>query len=103
MSQDYDLIVLGGGTGGYVAALRATQLGMKVAIVEAQKLGGTCLHDGCIPSKALLKSAEMYRNIQDAAKFGIETSDVAFNLTSAQQRKQKIVDQLYLGVQSLVK
>ena len=61
MAKEYDLVVLGGGPGGYVAAIRASQLGLKTAIVEKQKLGGTCLHKGCIPSKALLRSAEVYQ------------------------------------------
>ena len=60
MAQEYDLVILGGGTGGYVAAIRASQLGLKTAIVEKGKLGGTCLHKGCIPSKALLRSAEVF-------------------------------------------
>ncbi|MEW8987943.1 MAG: FAD-dependent oxidoreductase, partial [Bacillus sp. (in: firmicutes)] len=60
MAEEYDLVILGGGTGGYVAAIRASQLGLKTAIVEKTKLGGTCLHKGCIPSKALLRSAEVY-------------------------------------------
>ena len=60
MAREYDLVILGGGTGGYVAAIRASQLGLKTAIVEKEKLGGTCLHKGCIPSKALLRSAEVY-------------------------------------------
>ena len=60
MAKEYDVVILGGGTGGYVAAIRASQLGLKTAIVERDKLGGTCLHKGCIPSKALLRSAEVY-------------------------------------------
>ncbi|TGU86511.1 FAD-dependent oxidoreductase, partial [Mesorhizobium sp. M00.F.Ca.ET.186.01.1.1] len=70
MSQEFDLVVLGGGTGGYVAAIRASQLGMKVAIVEKEKLGGTCLHRGCIPSKALLRSAEVFSTLKEADKYG---------------------------------
>lgn len=61
MATEYDLVILGGGTGGYVAAIRASQLGLKTAVVEKRKLGGTCLHKGCILSKALLRSAEVYR------------------------------------------
>ena len=60
MAREYDVVILGGGTGGYVAAIRAAQLGLKTALVEKGKLGGTCLHKGCIPSKALLKSAEVF-------------------------------------------
>ncbi len=62
MAEEYDLVILGAGTGGYVAAIRAAQKGLKVAVVEKEKLGGTCLHRGCIPSKALLRSAEVFFN-----------------------------------------
>ena len=71
MTKDYDLVILGGGTGGYVAAIRASQLGLTVAIVEKSNLGGTCLHQGCIPSKALLRSAELFKNIQNTYKLGV--------------------------------
>ncbi len=66
MAKEYDVVILGGGTGGYVAAIRASQLGLKTAIVERDKLGGTCLHKGCIPSKALLRSAEVYMQSKKA-------------------------------------
>ena len=69
MATEYDLVILGGGTGGYVAAIRASQLGLKTAVVEKQKLGGTCLHKGCIPSKALLRSAEVYRTAKKADEY----------------------------------
>ncbi|MEC8135094.1 MAG: FAD-dependent oxidoreductase, partial [Pseudomonadota bacterium] len=69
--QKFDLIVVGGGPGGYVAAIRAAQLGMKAALVEGQHLGGICLNWGCIPTKALLRTAEVYRNIQHADAYGI--------------------------------
>ena len=72
--KQYDLVVLGGGTAGYVAAIRASQLGKKVAIVEKSLLGGTCLHKGCIPTKALLKSAEVNHTIKNAHTFGIDVN-----------------------------
>ncbi|WP_284140342.1 MULTISPECIES: dihydrolipoyl dehydrogenase [unclassified Virgibacillus] len=103
MTVEYDLVVLGGGTGGYVAAIRASQLGMKVAIVEKEKLGGTCLHRGCIPSKALLRSAEVYKQTKEASKFGVETNDISLNFTRVQDRKSNIVETLHQGVQSLMK
>lgn len=103
MANEYDLVVLGGGTGGYVAAIRASQLGMKVAVVEKGKLGGTCLHKGCIPSKALLRSAEVYRQTKEADKFGIETENPAVNFLKVQERKQNIIDTLHKGVQGLMK
>ena len=103
MATEYDLVILGGGTGGYVAAIRASQLGLKTAIVEKGKVGGTCLHAGCIPSKALLRSAEVYQTIKHAADFGIEVSESRLNFLKAQERKNKIVDTLYKGVHYLMK
>lgn len=103
MAQEYDLVILGGGTGGYVAAIRASQLGLKTAIVEKGKLGGTCLHKGCIPSKALLRSAEVFATAQKSEEFGVMTSDVTVNFGKVQERKNKIVDQLHKGVQHLMK
>ncbi|MHA7766465.1 dihydrolipoyl dehydrogenase [Bacillus atrophaeus] len=103
MATEYDVVILGGGTGGYVAAIRAAQLGLKTAVVEKEKLGGTCLHKGCIPSKALLRSAEVYKTSREAAQFGVETSDVSLNFEKVQHRKQEIVDKLANGVQHLMK
>lgn len=103
MTKEYDLVILGGGTGGYVAAIRAAQLGMSVALVEKSKLGGTCLHDGCIPSKALLRTAEVYRQFQQANEYGLEVGPVEINLLKAQARKNKIIDTLYQGVEALLK
>lgn len=103
MSKDYDLVILGGGTGGYVAAIRAAQLGLQVAIVEKSKLGGTCLHRGCIPSKALLRSAEVYKQTKEAAQYGIDTSEVSLNFGKVQERKDSIIKTLYQGVQGLMK
>ncbi|MBP2078247.1 dihydrolipoyl dehydrogenase [Oceanobacillus polygoni] len=103
MTKEYDLVVLGGGTGGYVAAIRASQLGMQVAIVEKGELGGTCLHRGCIPSKALLRSAEVYKQTLEASLFGVETEHTALNFIKVQERKQSIVDTLHQGVQGLMK
>ncbi|MBG9444926.1 dihydrolipoamide dehydrogenase [Cytobacillus firmus] len=103
MAQEYDLVILGGGTGGYVAAIRASQLGLKTAIVEKGKLGGTCLHKGCIPSKALLRSAEVFATAKHSEDFGVITSDVSINFGKVQERKNKIVDQLHKGVQHLMK
>lgn len=102
MAEDYDLVILGGGTGGYVAAIRAAQEGLKTAIVEQEKIGGTCLHKGCIPSKALLKSAEVLRTAKGAEEFGVTTTGVSFDFKAAQRRKQKVVDQLHKGVKYLM-
>lgn len=103
MAQEYDLVILGGGTGGYVAAIRASQLGLKTAIVEKGKLGGTCLHKGCIPSKALLRSAEVYATAKKSEDFGVTTGEVGVNFVKVQERKEKIVEQLHRGVQHLMK
>lgn len=103
MTKEYDLVVLGGGTGGYVAAIRAAQLGMQVAIVEANKLGGTCLHRGCIPSKALLRSAEVFKQSKEAKEFGVDVKDVTLNFSAVQKRKNGIVNTLHQGVQGLMK
>ncbi|WP_285768859.1 dihydrolipoyl dehydrogenase [Peribacillus sp. SI8-4] len=103
MAEEFDLVILGGGTGGYVAAIRAAQLGLKTAVVEKGKLGGTCLHNGCIPSKALLRSAEVYQTAVKSEEFGIVTGDVKVDFTKVQDRKNKVVEQLYKGVQHLMK
>lgn len=103
MADEYDLVILGGGTGGYVAAIRAAQLGLKTAVVEAGKMGGTCLHKGCIPSKALLRSAEVYATLKESEEYGITAKEVGYDFSKVQERKQKIVDQLHKGVDYLMK
>ncbi|WP_413379840.1 dihydrolipoyl dehydrogenase [Alkalihalobacillus sp. 1P02AB] len=103
MAEEYDLVILGGGTGGYVAAVRAAQNGRKVAIVEKGKLGGTCLHKGCIPSKALLRSAEVFATAKDANKYGVLIQDLKLDFQAVQSRKETIVNQLHQGVQALMK
>lgn len=103
MAQEYDLVILGGGTGGYVAAIKASQLGLKTAIIEKGKLGGTCLHKGCIPSKALLRSAEVFATAKKSEEFGVTTGEVGVNFAKVQERKEKIVEQLHKGVQHLMK
>ncbi|KAB7669960.1 dihydrolipoyl dehydrogenase [Bacillus sp. B1-b2] len=103
MAKEYDLVILGGGTGGYVAAIRASQLGLKTAVVEKAKLGGTCLHNGCIPSKALLRSAEVYSTTKKSDVFGVLASNVSLDFNKVQERKASIVNQLHSGVQYLMK
>ncbi|RDI41212.1 dihydrolipoyl dehydrogenase [Falsibacillus pallidus] len=103
MAQEYDLVILGGGTGGYVAAIRASQLGLKTAVVEKSKLGGTCLHKGCIPSKALLRSAEVFHTAKRGEEFGVVIPEVSVNFPRVQERKNSIIDQLHKGVQHLMK
>lgn len=102
MSREYDLAIIGGGPGGYVAAIRAAQQGLKVALVEKNALGGTCLHAGCIPSKALLRSAEVYRQTKDATTYGIDIEQSSLNFPKVQKRKEQIVSQLHQGVRGLM-
>ncbi|MDO7905146.1 dihydrolipoyl dehydrogenase [Paenibacillus sp. JX-17] len=103
MAITCDVAILGGGTGGYVAAIRAAQLGKEVVIIERDKLGGTCLHRGCIPSKSLLRSAEVYSEINESESYGIETTGVTLRFGKVQERKNAVVDQLYQGVQYLMR
>lgn len=103
MADDFDLVVLGGGPGGYAAALYGASAGMSIAIVEEQRVGGTCLHRGCIPAKELLQTAEVLRTVRSAADFGVVTSDPALQLGTSQARKQAVVDRLTSGLESLLK
>src|SRR6185312_10586450 len=103
MADSFDVLVIGGGPGGYVAALRAAQLGARTAIVEKDRLGGTCLVRGCIPTKALLQSSELYSLAKGGAEFGLLTGSVGFDLAVAQKRKTAVVDQLVKGVEGLLK
>ncbi|OAZ48511.1 dihydrolipoyl dehydrogenase [Paenibacillus polymyxa] len=103
MTIHCDVAILGGGTGGYVAAIRAAQLGKEVVIIEKDKLGGTCLHRGCIPSKALLRSAEVYATIKESAQYGIKTSGAQLVFPKVQERKEAVVEQLHQGVQFLMR
>lgn len=103
MAKNYDVVVLGGGTGGYVSAIRAAQLGLSVAIVEQEKLGGTCLHKGCIPTKSLLRSAEVYRLASNSEQYGVYVEKAIARFDQMQARKDQIVHKLYQGVESLMK
>ncbi|HEV2139879.1 MAG TPA: dihydrolipoyl dehydrogenase [Candidatus Dormibacteraeota bacterium] len=101
---DFDVAILGGGMGGYPAAIRASQLGLRVALIEADKLGGTCLHIGCIPTKALLESSELYHRVATkGAEFGIKAEVVGYDYPRIAQRRDAVVNQLYKGVQYLMK
>jgi dihydrolipoamide dehydrogenase len=102
--QQYDVVVIGSGPGGYVAGIRAGQLGLKVAVVEKDPfLGGTCLHRGCIPTKALLENADVWQKIQKAKEFGITVGDVRLDWSVVQTRKQGVVDQNAKGIEFLFK
>jgi len=97
-----DLLIIGGGPGGYVAAIRARQLGMEVSLFEHDKLGGTCLNRGCIPTKAYYKNAEVLRTMQHLSEYSIRCMDVQFNLALAKERKDGIVNKLVTGVEGLL-
>src|SRR5438445_4153977 len=103
MPDTYDLIVLGSGPGGYVTAIRASQLGMKVAIVERELLGGICLNWGCIPTKALLKSGEIYEQLDHLADYGLSVEKRGFDFSKVIQRSRKVAGQLNAGVAFLMK
>ena len=103
MADTYDLIVLGSGPGGYVAAIRAAQLGLKTAIVERELLGGICLNWGCIPTKALLRSAEIYHYLQHADAYGLSNEKPSFDLTKVVARSRAVSKQLNQGVAHLMK
>ncbi len=102
-AQRFDLVVVGGGPGGYVAAIRAAQLGMRTALVEREHLGGICLNWGCIPTKALLRSAEVLELMRHGAAFGLVCDDPRFDLAALVERSRKVAGQLSRGVQHLLK
>ena len=101
-SNDFDLVVLGAGTGGYTAAFRAAQLGLRVALVDEDKIGGTCLHRGCIPTKALLESAAFNDRLRHAKDFGLGVGDVTIDYAQMAKRRDQIVTRMWKGVTSLV-
>ena len=103
MADTYDLVILGSGPGGYVAAIRASQLGLKVAIVERERLGGICLNWGCIPTKALLRTSEVYHYMTHAADYGLKAEKVGFDLDAVVARSRKVAGQLNAGVKGLMK
>lgn len=103
MAEQYDVVIIGGGPGGYAAALYGASAGLSIAMVEKEKVGGTCLHRGCIPAKELLETAHVYRTVKEAATFGIGTSEPTVDFATTMDRKQKVVDQLWKGLQGLIK
>lgn len=100
--QNYDIIVIGGGPGGYVAAIRAAQLGAKVVLIEKDKVGGTCLNRGCIPTKAIIACTNLYEKIQKAENFGIECEKPSIDLNKVVERKNKIIQKVVKGVEFLL-
>ncbi len=103
MADKYDVIILGSGPGGYVAAIRCAQLGLKTAIVERETLGGICLNWGCIPTKALLRSAEIFHFMQNAGDYGLKATGIEADLAAVVKRSRGVAKQLNQGVAHLMK
>ncbi|KAB2662292.1 dihydrolipoyl dehydrogenase [Brucella tritici] len=103
MATEFDIIVIGAGPGGYVAAIKAAQLGLKVAIVERDKIGGICLNWGCIPTKAMLRSAEVLRQMQRAKEFGLKADNIGYELGAVVARSRSVAGQLSSGINHLMK
>ncbi len=103
MAEHFDVVVLGGGPGGYAAALYGAAAGLNVAMVEEFRVGGTCLHKGCIPAKELLQTAEVLRTVRDAKEFGVNVGEPTLDLATSLARKQTVVDRLTKGLESLLK
>ena len=103
MTSTYDVVVLGAGSGGYATALRAAQLGMKVALIEGDKVGGTCLHRGCIPTKAMLHVAETVDAIKEASRLGVNASFDGVDMQEVGRFRDKTISRLHKGLQGLVK
>lgn len=101
--QLYDMVILGAGSGGYAAALRGAQLGLKVALIEGDKLGGTCLHRGCIPTKAYLHAAEVAETVKNSAFFGVESSFGGIDMGRVGQYRDEVINKLHKGLEGLVK
>jgi dihydrolipoamide dehydrogenase len=102
VADEFDVVVLGGGPGGYGAALYGGSAGLKVAVVESQRVGGTCLHQGCVPAKEMLQTAEVLRTIRGASEFGVGVGTPTLDLAVSQERKQGVVDKLTKGVEGLL-
>lgn len=100
--EEFDVIVIGGGPGGYVAAIRAAQRGAKTALIENKDMGGTCLNRGCIPSKALIANAEVLKKVKTASQFGIDTGPVTFHYDKMKERKDKVVERVRKGLEGLI-
>src|SRR5476651_271762 len=102
-TSEYDLIVIGGGPAGYAGAIRAGQLGKKVACIELERAGGTCLNWGCIPTKALLKSAELYQKMKKSEIFGLSVTGVGFDFGKVMERSRTVAGQMAKGIEFLFK
>ncbi len=103
MAEQFDVVILGGGPGGYAAALYGGSAGLRIAMVEEQRVGGTCLHQGCIPAKELLQTAEVLRTVAGAKEFGVDAGQPSLDLGTSQKRKQQVIDRLTRGLEALLK
>ncbi|MEY2473874.1 MAG: dihydrolipoamide dehydrogenase [Actinomycetota bacterium] len=103
MAEQFDIVVIGGGPAGYAAALYGASAGLNIAVVEKEKVGGTCLHRGCIPAKEYLETATVFRTVSHAKDFGVVSDQPTVEFATSQQRKQKVVDQLWKGLSGLMK
>ena len=97
MSEKYDLVIIGGGPGGYVSAIRAGQLGLKTALIEKAEIGGVCLNRGCIPTKSLITNAEVLSLVKRSADFGITVDGLAYDFSKAVDRSRRVVERLEKG------
>lgn len=102
-SKEFDLLILGGGPGGYAAALNGAAGNLKVGLIEKEKVGGTCLHRGCIPAKELLETSSHLKKLSELAEFGIDIKGVGFDYSKSHERKSAVVDQLHKGLSGLLK
>jgi dihydrolipoamide dehydrogenase len=103
VAERFDVVVLGGGPGGYAAALYGAAAGLRIAMVEEARVGGTCLHQGCIPAKELLQTAEVLRTVRNAKEFGVDAGQPTLDLPTSMARKQQVIDKLTKGLESLLK
>src|SRR5438270_11976126 len=103
VAQEFDVVILGGGPGGYAAALYGAAAGLSIGMIEEARVGGTCLHRGCIPAKELLQTAEVVRTVAGAKEFGVEAGQPVLDLSVSQHRKQQVIDRLTKGLESVLK
>jgi dihydrolipoamide dehydrogenase len=103
VAESHDVVIIGGGPGGYAAALYGGAAGLSIGMVERDRVGGTCLHRGCIPAKELLETAHVYRTVGNAGSFGISASEPTIDFATAQVRKQKVVDSVTKGLTGVLK
>src|SRR3954451_8838681 len=102
-AEEFDIVVIGGGPGGYATALYGANAGLRIAVIEKDRVGGTCLHRGCIPAKEFLETAHVYRTVAGAKEVGVQVEQPVVEFATSQARKQKVVDGLWKGLQALMK